>query len=555
VIDHWLQESGNARKARETDERIWAERAQAILEGCTDQQAALILDPARRKSLRCPRRAGKTWTLASYATYLGEAFPGSRILIISLSLGSTKENYWRHATAGIETMNVRYGLNLKYNDTHLTWVHENGSRGILKGADSRADIERIRGATAEADLTVVDECKSFAPALLSELLLDVVKPGLMTRQGTLVLAGTPGLIPVGDFYNATCTGARVGKSSERYANVPYELRERSPFVDLEYAPALWSLHSWSIAENTKVPGQWEQALQDKAEAGWEDDHPTWRREYLGEWVTGSDGLVYAFAGLKSTGKVTWLPEVETSNPAGLPIEDGPWNLVIGVDFGFEDDFALVVAAYSETISELRHVWDYRCSHLNIAQQAEKIEEAIARYGQPVAIVGDAGALGKLVVESMNTMYGLPIIKAEKHEKFDHIELLNSDFHTGRVKVIPDSELDLELCGLQWDLSRESKDRLARTGRLREDSRCKNHLCDALLYLWRYSYHHFSRPRIEGPDAGTAEWHRLMDNAAAMRASETRYARRFTTDYDPRSRGQRPITREDAEWRRATLKIS
>lgn len=547
MIDHLLQDVAGVARQKQSDSALWAVRAENILSGCSPQQRAFIEDAAKNKSLRCPRRAGKTWAMASYATWLGEAFPGSRVLVISLTLGSTMENYWRQATAGISTMDNLYRLGLRYNDTRLTWVHENGSRGILRGADSKADIEKLRGATAEADLTIIDECKSFAPGFLDELIRDILRPGLMTRQGTLVLGGTPGLIPLGTFYNATCPTART--DAGKLFNIPFELRDVAAYRKAK-TPALWSLHSWTIRENP-VPGQWDYALGIKDSEGWADDHPTWRREYLGEWVNDETGLVYAYAGCKERAptSVVWEPERSSSNPAGLPDEDGPWHLVWGADFGFEDDFALVVAAYSETLRELRHVWDFKDNHLTIDEMAAKFEEAARRFGTPTAIVGDAGALGKLVVESLNAMYGIPIVKADKHEKNDHIELLNSDFHAGRIKVIQGTELENELCRLQWDLSKDSKQRLIRTGRLREDPKCPNHLCDAFLYLWRFSYHYFSRPAHHGPEPGTSEWYEAQEEEAVRRASMRRsVARQYVTDLDPRTQRGQPDLGTEVLWR-------
>lgn len=552
MIDHLLDEVAGAARQQKSNAALWARRAEAILSGCSPKQRAFILDPAKRKSVRCPRRAGKTWGKSSYATYIGEAFPGSRVLIISLTLGSTAENYWRQATAGIWTMNSLYNLGLKGNDTHLSWVHENGSRGILRGADSKNDIEKLRGATAEADLTIIDECKSFAPAFLDELIRDILLPGLMTRQGTLVLGGTPGLIPDGTFYKATCPTARSA-TGKRF-NIPFDLRDK---IEVPNSQALWSLHSWTVLDNP-VEGQWQFALDMKENEGWDDDHPTWRREFLGEWVIDGTGLVYAYTAAKEKGAnkgdldfVNWKPAPTKSNPTGLPEEDGPWHLVWGCDLGFEDDFGLVVAAYSEQLRELRHVWDFKDNHLTIDEIAAVLEDAGKRFGPPVAIVGDAGALGKLVVESINSMYGIPIQKAEKHEKNDHIELLNSDFHAGRIKIIPHTELENELQRLQWDLSKGAKELLARTGRLREDPKCPNHLCDSLLYLWRFSYHFFARPFDRGAEPGSEEWYRQQEEEAVRKATARRHAemnRSFITDKDPRAKRGPSNLRSEVQWR-------
>lgn len=557
MIDHLLGDVAGVAQQRATSVATWNKRAQSILDGCSAQQRAFIQDPAKNKSLRCPRRAGKTWAMAAYSTWLGEAFPGSRVLIVSLTLGSTAENYWKQATAGVWTMNNLYRLGLRGNDTQLTWQHENGSRGILRGADTKADIEKLRGATAEADLTIIDECKSFSPAFLDELIRDILRPGLMTRQGTLVLGGTPGLVPTGTFYHATSPSAVTEKSGKLfYYNIPFSLRGKKPYSEIENPRPLWSLHSWTILDNP-VEGQWQFALDLKDSENWDDDHPTWRREYLGEWVNDETGLVYAYAARKEKGNVTWSPKYDKEKRPVLPPDEGPWHYIWGADFGFEDDFALVVCAYSEQLRELRHVWDFKETHLTIDEMAAKFEEAKRRFGTPTAIVGDAGALGKLVVESLNSMYGIPIVKADKHEKFDHIELLNSDFHSGRIKIIEGTDLEIELMRLQWDLSKDSKARLIKLGRLREDPKCPNHLCDALLYLWRFSYHHFSRPLPSKPEVGTPEWHAAREEEAIRRASARRQgngSRKFNTDGDPRLSRSTDL-RSEALWRRTTYPTS
>lgn len=546
MLDQLLQEVSSEARQRKTTSATWDKRAQYILDGCTPHQRQFIKDPSKRKALRCPRRSGKSWCVSSNATYLGESFPGMRVLIISLTLKSTRENYWSGSTAGIFTMDRTYNLGLSYNHTNLEWRHENGSRGLIRGAETRADIEYLRGAAAEADVALVDECKSFAPQLLEELLQDVLEPGLMTRGGTLVLAGTPGLIPSGIFYEATATEARADDGS--FTCIPYELRSDKRY---EHCPEdLWSLHSWTIADNIAVPAQWDNALANKRRYGWSDDHPTWRREYLGEWVTDSSGLVYAFAGLRHTGKVSWEPQRTKTNKSGLDPEEGPWHYLVGVDFGYEDDFAICLAAYSEQLRELRHVYDFKSPHLTVEQMAEAIHDVIAKYGAPSAIVGDAGGLGKLVIESLNATYRLPVVAAEKTEKYDHIELLNSDFHAGRIKIILGSNLDNELCGLQWDLSKDTKEKLVRKGRLREDARCPNHLCDALLYLWRYSYHYFAQPTERPAKPGTPEWFKARDEEAALLATTRRQSRRFSTETDPRAHGPRPNLRLEAMWRQA-----
>lgn len=510
-MSHLFQKLADRADAASSSREVRERRAAAIYEGCTKAQRVL-LDSAKAGyqylSVRCPRRSGKSHGMTSLALWWGETHPNARILIISLTLKSTKENFWSGAPGGIIKQNHVYDLGLKFNHTDTVWVHENGSRGRLAGAETVADIERLRGAAAEADIAIVDECKSFAPELLNELIRDVLEPGLMTRDGILVLGGTPGSIPVGTFYEATDARARndgggitcipvMEENGPAYGDIPEEQRKE-----------LWRLHTWTIQDNTAAPAQWRRALGNKKRQGWGDDHPTWRREYLGEWVTDATDLVYSWAGYKSKGEeyVTWRPEKSKDNPSGLPHDKGPWRFVLGIDLGYVDESALVLAAYSETIKELRHVYDFKQPGMTIDDFIDEVFSVIERYGRPDAIVADtAGGGSKMLVETLNQRYGLGIEDAKKTEKQDHIELLNSDFAAGRIKIIPGSDLAHELSGLQWDLSRESKMVLARTGRLREDPACPNHLCDALLYLYRYSYHFWSMAPDRPLDPGTTEW--------------------------------------------------
>jgi hypothetical protein len=490
--------------------------------------------------------------MTSLALWFGEMFPGSRILIISLTLKSTRENYWSGAPGGIFFQNFTYKLNLTFNHTDSVWYHENGSRGRLAGAETRADIEYLRGAAAEADICIVDECKSFAPDLLAELIRDVIEPGLMTRDGFLVMGGTPGSIPMGPFYESTAEQSRTEENCEHCKNahptcIPVE-EEDIKFATGEYSPAyrckefledsvdLPRLHTWTIEDNSstdRTRNQWKRALKNKKKNQWADDHPTWRREYRGEWVTDATDLVYAWAGLRAAGKdVCWSPtkdSITKDNPTGLPQDKGPWHLILGLDIGYVDESAFVLAAYSETVKELRHVYDFKKSEMLVDDFAEEVLSVIERFGLPEAIVADTGGGGaKILIETINARYGLGIIPAEKRDKQAHWELINSDFHSERVKIIPGTDLAHELAGLQYDLSRNSKMILARTGALKEDPSCPNHLCDALLYLHRYAWHFFSEAPAPRSEKGTSQWLREMER----KAMEKVLARKAIAKKDP-----------------------
>lgn len=544
-----INKIAQASKRRREGVARQAEKAQLIYEGANPVQRSLINDTSRFIGVLCPRRSGKTFANVSKALHLAEAKAGARILIISLTLKSTVENYWSGAPGGLFAQNHAYSLDIKFNTTRYTWVHPNGSRGMLVGAETRADIERIRGAAAEADLVIVDECKSFAPALLNELIENVVEPGLMTRGGQLVMSGTPGSIPLGPFYEATCLLARSGQGEDaRPTCIPWDEKANPgpayTRIPKEEFDDLYSLHYWTIQDNIAVPNQWRFALSTKRRRGWSDDHPSWRREYLGQWVSDASDLVYSFAHANVEGLCTWRPDHETYGVTGLSPHDGPWHLLLGLDLGFVDDSALVLVAYSEQLKELRHVYDFKAPGMDAQAFCEEVLGIIEIYGMPEMIVADFGGGGaRMILETLNQRFGLSIQAAEKKQKNEYIELINGDFLSHKIKIIHGSDLSHELCGLQWDLSSDAKHILARTGRLREDPKCPNHLCDALLYIWRFSYHYYSRPGESAPEKGTDKWIEQQEEMSLQRALMRRKLGRLDPHGLSRMAQERPMTRD------------
>jgi len=554
-----------ARRFAEVEEReaIREARIQAIYDGANPVQRSLIDDPHRYIGAVCPRRSGKTFSVTSKVLHFAECNPGARILIISLTLKSTVENYWDSSPGGLFMQNERYDLGIVFNTSRHSWKHENGSRGLLAGAETKADIERLRGAAAEADIVIIDECKSFAPAHLQDLIDNVVLPGLMTRNGQLIMIGTPGSIPMGPFYEATCVLARRGEGEEAKPTcIPWQEWDNPGPAYAKLTEQEWfgifSMHHWTIEDNLAAPGQWARAKLIKSQKGWGDDHPIWRREFLGEWVGDAADLVYAYMQARAAhipSIVNWTPDY-SFGLTGLNPSEGPWHLLLGLDLGFVDDSAMVLVAYSETLKELRHVMDFKRPGMDSQAFTEVVLEIIDQYGLPEMIVADyAGGGAKMLLETINQRYGLSIQPAEKRSKVDHIDLLNGDFLTGRVKIIHGSELEVELMGLQWDLSNDAKHILARTGRLREDPSCPNHLCDALLYIWRFAYHFYAEPHQVGPERGSKEWLQLQEDAEIERyIARRKLGLDSSADYLARVRAHdRVVTRD--KWTLKSRRVS
>lgn len=478
----------------------------ADLKKVNPRQYELVVDPSPHVAGLCPRRAGKSYAGAAAALITGEAKPGAISIIISLNLKQLRRLYWAGGPSGLFTLARKYKLNLSFNNTALRWEHENGSIGYLLGAEDEDQLEAIRG--LEADLYLIDECKSFPPAKLEKIIDEIIDPQRATREGRVIMIGTPGFLQAGPFWQATCPTAKDDKGRlfhVRYRQV--DPQGRTPQEDL-----LWSLHTWTLKENSAVPKQWDAALRKKKQKEWSDDHPVWCREYLGMWTTSTEGLVFAYASLLGDGKVNWTPAPTEDNPAGLPVEGAPWRFIGGMDLGYEAPTALVILAYSSKLRELRHVADYSRSHLIVPDIADMVRLASETYGPIEVIHVDTGNLGKTILETLIQEYGLPLVKADKREKFDHIELVNSAFLKGEIKILSGTTLHHQLLTNCWKVGDEvtngesERDRLARLGKLKEDDSVPNDSTDAFLYAYRGALHHFgAKKQVEQLVEMSPEW--------------------------------------------------
>lgn len=477
-------------------------------------QADVVVDSNYYCSACCPRRSGKTYCAVCAALVTGENKPYAITLIISLNLKQLKKLYWDGGPSGIHALNRKYDVGLEFNSTDLKWTHRNGSIGYLMGTDKPEQVEAFLG--MEADLYIIDECKSFAPGVLEDLLENKIEPQRSSRKGKVLMIGTPGSIMTGPFYRATCPQA-LDEDGRPYL-VPY--RTKDPWG--RETRDLWSFHTWNLADNRAKEHQWEDAVRRKKTKKWADDDPTWMREYLGKWAISSDGLVSRYLLEKPTGKVTWVPARTKDNPTGLPEDRGPWRLVAGLDLGFESDTSLVVAGYSTAYKELRHVYDISVNHLLPDDVGELVLSTQREFGKFESIFVDHGNNGgAMLLNMLIQKYGLPAEKSIKRDKFDGIELQNSGFARGEIKIIEGTELENQLTSVQWDLELDNKENLARLGKLEIDRKCKKDAFDAFLYLFRGAMHHFASDKepITIPEYGSPQWAVLYNEQQLAKVRE------------------------------------
>lgn len=503
-----------AQARRKTD--LWADKAGSLRVLLMASQARLERDPGKRIAVRSPRQTGKSTGVMLIVSIRCLETAYSNWVVVGLTRPSVKEIYW----SALKQMNEAYELGIVFQHQELTATFKNGSRIRFVGAENIGEIEKLRG--GRYDGVVIDECKSFGATVFAELVHDVIEAALMQKAGQLYIIGTPGDTLDGPFYEAT-------------AETPIETRDaegkllslsNAPYGSTPSADAKWSLHAWTMEDNTtQFPDgkggfytMWDQALIIKARNGWSDDHPTWRREFLGHWVPNDDKRVYRFQRRLHT----YVPLSDT--PWGLP--EGEWKFVLGADLGSRDGTALVVWAFSPVHEGLWEVYADRKEarpgqRMSVSAIAAWIKTLEEEYGAFDGTACDTAGLATMVVDTLAVDHNVYLEPAEKKEKVDHIELFNNDLDRGLIHVRHDSKLIGELIDARWSIAKLEK------GRREEDGSIENDIADAALYGFRWCNHKLARKPVQPIALWTPEWHReqarqeLADAEKQARARGTR----------------------------------
>lgn len=480
---------GNKHRLKQLKKRLQGQspeylekKVQALKARLFQEQLQFIEDTSKKKVLICGRRSGKTTALAYLLVIRAITEPRFRGAYVCLTRQVAKDNLWGDLKQILDEFEIPYkpyvnALEIRFLD--------NGSLIKLTGCETEADADKFRG--QKYDLVAIDEAKSYPTTLLRILIKEVLGPLMHDKGGTMILMGTPGNILAGPFYEVSGPDAGLvlyDQDNLPYVkSIPYQDRGNSKYQGIE---DYWTFHHWTAKENTKQPQIWLGFLKDKRSEGWSDDNPEWRREYLGQWLPKSGLKVYNFdpsrrynqSGERDLDReCVWDPQDSAFAEFSLP-QGHEWIFICGLDLGWHDDTAFTVAAYSKTSPFLYHVYSFSAPHMLPPAIVKKLKELDKRFGGFEAIVADTGNLGKMVMEHIQRNYGIIFKQADKTKKNDHIELLNSDLHDGRVKIIRNSILADELLHLQW-----ADDQHKKTAK-----GLKDHQTDSLLYLWRYSRH-------------------------------------------------------------------
>lgn len=408
-------------------------------------QAAFVTDTARKVAAKCTRRAGKTEGVARRLIRRCLKQDGVAVLYVGLTRDSCRRIFWEDA---LKPLLGKKKIPSKLNETRLECRFPNASRIYCLGMDvDKEEMKKLLGGKyAEV---VIDEAGSFRIDL-TKLVYEILGPATADYLGTIALTGTPEDLTSGLFYEVT-----------RDDDVPRR--------------ADWSVHEWTTYDNPYMVKQWEIEIESLLAANPRmKETPMFQRMYLGHWVIDQTRLVYKYRRDRN-----WIE--------ALPYGDYVYGL--GVDLGFNDDTAFVLSAYSSASRELYLLKPYKRSEMILSDVAERINWYRSQH-EIYSIVIDGA--NRQAVEEMRVRFGLPLISADKAGKAEFIEIMNSEFILGHIKLVGDDAniLEKEYLGLIWDDSKPHK--------REEHPNCPNHLADAALYVWRRQYQYLYKAPVEVP---------------------------------------------------------
>lgn len=527
-----------------------------LLADCHDYQRDAVLDTGRRVSFLVGRGGGKTTSLRARALIKITSIKHARVLYAATSGPEAERLNWEPLKQLVDELGLK--SEFKFNETErVCTCLRTGGTYQLAGIETKKEVNKWRGQPFNE--VQVDETASHDHELLRLFIERAVGPRLGERKGCIVLAGTPGHVLSGLFYDATRPGSELHRA---YAD--RDLVEYAGWVK-------WSSHAWNMLQVMALPGgappalagNWEEALVEKAAQGWSDQNPIWLREYMGLWASDTALAMYHYLARHDDGQLCnmWQPLGQRKDLVGvaalraavdaLPDEFDDWLFAYGHDFGTKDPYACNIAAFSPSDNrrrfwhvfsfELRGMYPKLISELLIGAEATQLAMSGKVYtelgglfgvtGWPVAQVADLAGLGESVLDELSNVYGIRMEPAEKVDKYSAIEVVNGDLVDERAFIIEGSTLEKQMLTLQWKPNE--------FGELKEDKSQANHSADAWVYIRRKIGAYFTG----APDA--------PKKAAADAAAGARERPRSTKPKDPAPKKPPPrvtgSTSDPAVW--------
>jgi hypothetical protein len=338
--------------------------------GLTQKQRSAISGNRRFRAWLAGRRAGKSFAAA---VWLLGGKKGQVSAYCSRTLKSSKS-----IMLGVfAELNARFRLNLQIRASTGTIIEPSGHVIQFYGLRDVTQADLIRGQKFRR--VFIDEGGAFTDELLKYSVESVLQPTLLDLMGDMTIAGTPGPVPKGYFYDQT---GNPGLGT--------------PF------PGRWPTWHWTFADNPHMPR--EEVLREALEVnGWTPEHATFKREYGAIWCDDAEALIYRYRG-----------EHWAAPPAS-------GVTVMGVDFGVVDSTTWSIGRQGHNTRPHVHICETLArDHIDIDQIA-RITRDLREKWSVNKILADEGALGKGYANTLRNQYRLPIEPAKKQHKRARID--------------------------------------------------------------------------------------------------------------------------------------
>lgn len=381
-------------------------RQPAYVQALTPNQRRVYNDQSRFKRALAGRQSGKSHALLTWLL-------GGKQGQTSLAFARTAEQVCGIYLEPAYELNERYDLGLEISESQGTITERSGHVIWLKGIRDIPSAEKFRGRRFRK--VVGDETQSYIDELIKHIVHRAFQPTLLKHDGSMALAGTPGTLPEGFWY------------------------------DLCEGPNAWPIafeKPWTLYDNPHLPNV-EQFIADTLKANnWTVDDPTFQREYLCRWVRDSNGVVYAWTGF-------FEPAPETG------------TTVLGVDIGYDDGCGYTVGR----MAQRPHVHVLRS--FSVGEQLpheiyHTIKQLCERYNVN-HVIADTGGGAKTTVQQLNEQFGLNVLSAKtigEQGKRANIDMIRGMLKVGNLHLCGPSsqdegalELKQEWSVLPWNLER------------------------------------------------------------------------------------------------------
>ena len=412
------------------------------------EQLLLARDPAKFATAVCSVRAGKTVTCAADLIDTCLTKPGVVCLYITLARSSAKRIIW----PDLHKINRDYQLGGIPNESDLSLKFPNGSIIYCSGASDATEIEKFRGLSNVA-LAYLDESQAFRTHI-KELVEEILIKRLYDTNGRLRLIGTPGPIPAGYFYDASQSNK-------------------------------WSHHAWTLHDNPWIERKSGCSVaqliqQDCDRKGVTLDDPSIQRECFGRWVLDSNALLLQYNA--SLNHYEELPK-------------GPFNYILGMDFGFEDADSFTVLGWQDSSPNTYLIEELVAEKQTYDQMAANFDKLYKKYSF-AKIVADPGGGGKKLIESLKQRYPIPLNVADKLGKIANYGLLNNALRSGRFFAPKDSRFAQDCNLLEKDKDKSTPEKTIVKGH--------SDAVDSALYAFRESPAYAYTPPVKRAVVGTPE---------------------------------------------------